>query len=62
MRTLIEHLEFAFLVDADDTVLRDASILVEDDRIVDIGGAGAVAGRHQGERFDRVIDGRMLGI
>ena len=45
MRTLIEHLEFAFLVDAQDTVLRDASIVLEDDRIADIGPAHAVAMR-----------------
>jgi 5-methylthioadenosine/S-adenosylhomocysteine deaminase len=62
MRTLIEHLEFALLVDKDDTVLRDASILVEDDRIADIGPADKLPARHRGEKFDRVIDGRMLGI
>ena len=62
MRTLIEHLEFAFLVDDKDTVLRDASIVVDADRIADIGLAAAVQARHARSSFDRIIDGRMLGI
>ena len=62
MRTLIEHLDFAFLVDAADTVLRDASIVVDGDRIADIGRAGAIDKRHGRGSFDQVIDGRMLGI
>ncbi|MGE0502353.1 MAG: amidohydrolase family protein [Rhizobiaceae bacterium] len=62
MRTLIEQLNFAFTVDKDDTVLRSASIVVEDDHIADIGPAAIVAGRHKSSSFDRVIDGRMLGI
>ena len=48
MRSLIEHLQFALTVDAGDTVLRDASLVVENDRIIDIGPAGQVAGRHNG--------------
>jgi len=62
MRTLIEHLDFAFLVDAADTVLRDASMVVEDDRIADIGPAAAIAKRHAGRSFDRTIDGRLHGL
>ncbi|HUP07900.1 MAG TPA: amidohydrolase family protein [Caldimonas sp.] len=62
MRTLIEHLDFAFLVDAADTVLRDASMVVEDDRIADIGPAALVGKRHAGRRFDRTIDGRLHGL
>lgn len=62
MRTLIEHLEFAFLVDDEDTVLRDASIVIDADRIADIGLAAAVQARHARGGFDRIIDGRMLGI
>jgi len=60
MRSLIENLEFALLVDPGDTVLREASVVVENDRILDIGPAGDVTKRHKGDRFDRVIDGRML--
>jgi len=36
MRTRIEHLNFVLTVDAEDTVLRDATVVIEDDRIVAI--------------------------
>lgn len=62
MRTLIENLNTAFLVDADDTILRDASLVIEDDRIVDVGPAADVAGRHSGSAFDATIDGSMLAV
>lgn len=61
MRTLIKDLNFAFTVDRNDTVLRNASLVIENDRIADIGPAADVAARHQGVSFDKVIDGRMLG-
>ena len=62
MRTLIEHLNFAFTVDPQDTVLRDASLVVENDRIADIGTAAKLRSRHAASSFDRVIDGRMMGV
>lgn len=62
MRTLIKDLEFLFTVDKNDTVLRQASILIEDDRIADIGPAEEVAGRVDENSVDKVIDGRMLGM
>ena len=62
MRTLIENLNFVFTVDKDDTVLRNASVVVEDDRIADIGPASEVAARQKGKSFDKVIDGKMLGM
>jgi 5-methylthioadenosine/S-adenosylhomocysteine deaminase len=62
MRTLIEHLDVAFIVDANDTILRDASAVIEDDRIADIGAADEIARRHQGRAFDEVIDGKMRAI
>jgi 5-methylthioadenosine/S-adenosylhomocysteine deaminase len=62
VRTLIEHLDFAFTVDPRDTVLRDASVVVEDDRIADIGAAAKIESRHAASSFDRVIDGRMMGM
>ncbi len=62
MRTLIEHLAFALTADAGDRVVRDASLVVENDRIADIGPAGDVAGRHARGSFDRVIDGRRYGV
>jgi len=62
MRTLIEHLNVAFLVDAKDTILRDASVVIEDDRIADIGPAREVATRHGKSHFEQTIDGRMRAI
>jgi len=62
MRTLIEHLQFAFLVDPKDRVLRDASLVIDGDRIADVGPAADVAQRHAGAAFDRRIDGRMYGL
>ena len=62
MRTLIENLNFAFTVDGNDTVLRNASVVVEDTRIADIGPAAEVARRHKGMAFDQVLDGAMYGM
>lgn len=62
MRTLIKDLNFAFTVDENDTVVRNASLVVEDDRIADIGPADDVAARQKKVSFDKVIDGKMLGI
>jgi len=62
MRVLIENLNFVFTVDAQDTILRRASVVVEEDRIADMGEATAVAARHKGSHFDEVIDGQMLGM
>ena len=56
-RTLIENLDVAFLVDDADTILRGASVVVEDDRIADIGPAAEVAERLGPARVDRVVDG-----
>lgn len=61
-RTLIEHLDFALTVDTQDTVLRDASLVLEDDRIAAIDASGAIAERYRGQQFDEVIDGRRLGM
>ncbi len=62
MKTLIEHLEFALTVDAADTVVQDAALIIEDDRIADIGPSASVLTRHDRSRFDRIIDGTRLGI
>ena len=56
--TLIEHLEFALTVDADDRVIRDAAILIEDGRIAAIGTTEELSR----EGVDTVIDGRRRGI
>jgi 5-methylthioadenosine/S-adenosylhomocysteine deaminase len=61
MEVLIEHLDFALTVDAGDTVLTDASLLVRDDRIADIGPSGSVRQRLSGREPDQVLSGRGRG-
>lgn len=58
--TLIEHLDFALTVDSDDTELADASLLIRDSAIADIGPAGEVRARLAGPP-DRIVDGRGFG-
>lgn len=62
MRTLIENLDFAFTVDSNDTVLRGASVVIENDRFADIGPAAEIAQRHARDSFDAIIDGAMMGM
>jgi 5-methylthioadenosine/S-adenosylhomocysteine deaminase len=62
VRTLIENLEFALTVDKNDTVLHGASVVVNNDRIGDIGAAADVAKRNPRESFDQIIDGSRYGI
>jgi 5-methylthioadenosine/S-adenosylhomocysteine deaminase len=59
---LVEHLDFALTADAADTVLTDASLLVRDGRIADIGPAAAVRSRLGGGAPGRVLSGRGLGM
>jgi 5-methylthioadenosine/S-adenosylhomocysteine deaminase len=60
MDVLIEHLDFALTVDAADTVLTDASLLIRDGRIGDIGSSGSVRQRLAGQP-DQVLSGRGRG-
>jgi cytosine/adenosine deaminase-related metal-dependent hydrolase len=62
MSVLIEHLEFALTVDAEDTVIRDAAIVIDNDRIADIGATTDVLIRHARGEFERTIDGTRRGI
>src|SRR4051794_34451202 len=62
MRSLIENLDVAFLVDANDTILRRASLVLGHDRIIDVGSARDIAARHARGKIDRVIDGEMKAI
>lgn len=62
MRVLIEHLEFALCVDRDDRVLRDAAVVVENDRIADLGATAEVLARQRGKAFDQVLDGGRRGM
>ncbi len=61
MRVLIEHMEFVLCVDRDDRVIRDGAVIVENDRIIDLGGTAEVLARHREGAFDQVIDGRRRG-
>lgn len=60
-RTLVEHLAFAITADVTDTVLRNASLLVDGSRIADIGPAEDVRARLGAAPVDRVVDGRRFG-
>ncbi len=62
MRILIEHLEFALTVDASDAVIRDAAIVIDDDRIADIGPTAEVLVRNGRYQFEQIIDGSRRGI
>jgi cytosine/adenosine deaminase-related metal-dependent hydrolase len=60
--TLVEHLQFILTVDEHDTVLKDAAVLVRDDRIADVGSTHDVRERLGADEVDRVVDGRSMGL
>lgn len=62
MKTLIEHLDFIFTVDKDDTILYDAAIVLEDDRIIDLGTTEDVLSRHDRAGFATIKDGTLKGM
>lgn len=62
MKTLIENLEFILTVDSEDRVLRDSSVVIEDDRFADIGSSSDVLERHSRDSFDVILSGRMSGL
>ncbi|RAI41282.1 amidohydrolase family protein [Rhodoplanes roseus] len=62
MRTLIENLEFVLTVDKADTVLSNASVVIDGERFSDIGPAAVIAARHGRESFDRIVDGSRFGM
>ena len=62
MRTLFEHLNFVLTVDRADTVIRDAAVVIENDRFVDIGPSADVVGRHGRDGFDEIRDGSLFGL
>jgi 5-methylthioadenosine/S-adenosylhomocysteine deaminase len=61
-RTLITSLEFALTVDANDTVIRDAAMIVEGDRIAAIGPSDEVLAENPPDSADTVVEGRRLGV
>lgn len=60
-RTLIDNLDFVLTVDARDTVLRNAAILLEGDGIAAIGPRDEVVSSNPSHTIDNVIDGRAMG-
>jgi len=62
MRILLEHLEFLLTVDRDDAVIRDAAVVLDNDRIVDLGPTSQVASRHRRADFSEILDGRRRGM
>lgn len=62
MRTLIENLEFILTVDKDNRVLHGASVVVDNDRITDVGPAAGIAMRHPRGSFEKIIDGSRYGM
>lgn len=62
MKTLIEHLNFVFTVDSDDTVIRDAAVVIENDKVIDIGPSVDVLARHDRTSFTQIKDGSLKGM
>jgi cytosine/adenosine deaminase-related metal-dependent hydrolase len=60
-RTLIDNLDFILTVDAADTKLENAAILIEDDAIAAIGPREDVLAAVPPADVDTVIDGRSMG-
>ena len=60
--TLIRNLAFVLTVDARDTVLEDAALVVEGARIAAIGPSAEVEERFPAESVDTVVDGRRHGV
>src|SRR5262245_28831548 len=60
--TLIRNLAFALTVDAADTVIEDAALVVDDERIAAIGPSAEVEERFPADGVDAVLDGRRRGV
>jgi cytosine/adenosine deaminase-related metal-dependent hydrolase len=61
-RTYLEHLRFAATADPADRVLEDATLVVDGDRIADLGPASEVGRRLPPRDDDRVVDGSDRGV
>lgn len=61
MLKLIENLEFVLTVDDADRVLRNASMVIENNRLKDLGPAPEIAARYDRERFGEIVDGSRRG-
>jgi cytosine/adenosine deaminase-related metal-dependent hydrolase len=61
-RTVIEHLSFAITCDSRDRVIEDATLVVEDDRVLHIGPSVEIAPLIAGWHGAEVVDGSGLGV
>ena len=61
-RTYLTHLDWALTADAEDRQLRDATLVVEGDRILAIGPTDEVLAAHPPGANDEVRDGRRYGV
>jgi 5-methylthioadenosine/S-adenosylhomocysteine deaminase len=61
-RTYLAHLDWALTADSDDRQLRDATLVVEDDRILAIGPTDDVLAEHPPAGADEVRDARRFGV
>lgn len=62
MKTLIEHLDFILTVDSQDRIISDASIVLSDDKILDIGPTAEISTRHNRDSFDVIKNGTLKGM
>jgi 5-methylthioadenosine/S-adenosylhomocysteine deaminase len=61
-RTIIEHLDWVITVDVADTVIRDATVMIDGDRIAAVGPSREIAERYPRAADDEVVDGRRRGM
>jgi 5-methylthioadenosine/S-adenosylhomocysteine deaminase len=61
-RTVFEHLAFLITSDAEDRVVTDATLVVDGNKIIDVGATADVRARHPSRSQDAVVDGQHLGV
>jgi cytosine/adenosine deaminase-related metal-dependent hydrolase len=61
-RTFIEHLEFVLTVDEKDSVIRDATVVIERDRIAAVGESTPIGAEWKPGPSDRRLNGRRFGM
>ena len=62
LATYLQHLGFAITADPDDAVHRDAAVVIDEDRIVDVGPTPEVLERRPPTPADEIVEGSDLGI
>lgn len=61
-RTYLSQLDWVVTVDPDDTVVRDAAVIIEGDTIVGIGSTESVLRDHPPQPGDTVVEARGMGL